>query len=179
MRRGRTRGFDVTGLCLLLALALGGCASRPSPEPVGAKVRETKGARMPRHAKGNFDVKLNPQPPEEGVEGGAWGRMSLAKEFHGDLEAVARGEMLAVSSAEVKGSAGYVAMERVSGALHGRKGTFALMHRGVMTRGEPELSVTVVPDSGTGELVGLAGTMAIDVSSGHAYDFEYTLPERP
>lgn len=134
---------------------------------------------MSQHAKGNFDVKLNPQPPEEGVEGGPWSRLSLDKQFHGDLEAVSKGEMLAVSSASVKGSAGYVAMERVSGTLHGRKGTFALLHRGVMTRGEPELGVTVVPDSGTDELEGLAGTMAIDVSNGHAYDFEYTLPEKP
>jgi hypothetical protein len=132
---------------------------------------------MPQHARGKFDVKMSPQPTDEAVEGGPWGRMSLDKRFHGDLEAVSQGEMLAVSSASVKGSAGYVAMERVSGTLNGRKGTLALMHRGVMTRGVPELSVTVVPDSGTGELEGLAGSMAIDVSDGHAYDFEYTLPE--
>jgi hypothetical protein len=101
--------------------------------------------------------------------------MSIDKQFHGDLEATSKGQMLAISS-DVKGSAGYVAMERVTGMLQGRTGTFALQHSGTMTRGVPQLIITVVPDSGTGELVGLSGKMTIDIVDGkHSYDFEYTL----
>ena len=81
---------------------------------------------------------------------------------------------------DVKGSAGYVAIERVSGTLQGRSGTFVLQHSGTMTRGAPQLSITVVPDSGTGQLAGLAGKMAIIIADGkHSYDFEYTLTETP
>src|SRR5262249_28072353 len=119
---------------------------------------------------GPFEVKLAPQPTDA-----ALGRMSLDKQFHGDLEATSKGEMLAASTA-VKGSAGYVAIERVSGTLHGRRGTFVLQHSGTMTRGAGVLTITVVPDSGTDELAGLAGTMAIDIADGrHAYTFDYTL----
>ena len=103
--------------------------------------------------------------------------MLIDKQFHGDLEAHSRGQMLAAGTS-VKGSAGYVAIELVSGTLNGRMGTFILQHTGTMNRGTPQLSVTVVPDSGTGELVGLAGKMAIDISGGkHAYDFEYTITQ--
>jgi hypothetical protein len=127
------------------------------------------------HASGAFEVKLTPQTQNDA----AVGRMSIEKQFHGDLEATSRGEMLAVSTA-VKGSAGYVAMEQVTGALQGRSGTFALQHTGTMTRGTPGLSITVVPDSGTGQLVGLSGRMAIQIADGkHSYDFEYTLDEAP
>ena len=132
---------------------------------------------MPTHASGPFDVKTIPQAPDD--KSLAIGRLVLDKQFHGDLAATSRGEMLAFSSS-VKGSAGYVAMEQVSGTLHGRTGTFVLQHSGTMTRGTPELSVTVVPDSGTGQLVGLAGRMAINVADGkHSYDFEYTFAETP
>jgi hypothetical protein len=103
--------------------------------------------------------------------------MSLDKQFHGDLEATSKGEMLTAMT-EVKGSAGYVAIERVSGTLHGRTGSFVLLHRGIMTGGGQELSLTVVPDSGSGELVGLAGKMQIKIVEGkHFYEFEYTLAE--
>ncbi len=130
---------------------------------------------MTKHASGTFDVKVNPQAPDEKVGDPTVGRMSLDKQFHGDLEGTSKGQML-VTGTEVQGSAGYVAMERVIGALHGRKGTFALQHSGTMTRGAPQLSVTVVPDSATGELVGLAGKMAINIVDGkHFWDFEYTL----
>lgn len=130
---------------------------------------------MAHHARGTFEVKLSPKSPDEGAEDSAVGRMSIDKQFHGDLEATSKGQMLAVRS-DVEGSAGYVAMERVSGTLEGRSGTFALQHTGTMTRGAPQLSVTVVPDSGTGQLVGLAGTMTIDiVDKAHLYTFEYTL----
>ena len=101
--------------------------------------------------------------------------MSIDKRFHGDLEGTSRGEMLAARTAE-PGSAGYVAMERVTGKLHGREGTFVLQHTGTMTRGTPTLGVTVVPDSGTGELAGLAGEMTIVIEEGkHSYVFDYTL----
>ena len=130
------------------------------------------------HAAGTFEVKLTPQKPDnKEAESASVGRMSIDKKFSGDLEAASTGEMLAAMTA-VKGSAGYVAIERVSGTLHGRSGTFVLQHSGTMTRGGPELSVTVVPDSGTGELVGLAGRMKIKIDAGkHFYEFDYTLPE--
>ena len=124
-------------------------------------------------ATGEFQVKLEPQPTT--VEG--LGRMSLDKQFQGDLQASSRGEMLAVRT-DVDGSAGYVAMERVTGHLHGRAGSFALQHHGLMTRGEPSLTVTVVPDSGTDGLQGLAGRMQIVIEQGrHGYSFEYSLPD--
>ena len=105
--------------------------------------------------------------------------MSLDKQFRGDLDATSKGEMLAANT-EVKGSAGYVAMERVTGKLHGRSGTFVLQHSGTMNRGSPQLSVTVVPDSGTDQLEGLEGKMAIKIEGGkHFYDFEYALSETP
>ena len=131
-------------------------------------------------ASGTFEVKMIPQKPDnKEAESANLGRMSSDKEFHGDLEATSKGEMLAAAT-EVKGSAGYVAMERVSGTLHGRRGTFILQHSGTMTRTAPQMSVTVVPDSGTGQLVGLAGTMTIKIADGkHFYEFDYTLPETP
>jgi len=102
--------------------------------------------------------------------------MTIDKQFHGDLEATSKGQMLAFST-EVKGSAGYVAMEQVNGTLRGRNGTFVLQHSGTMTRGAPQLIVTVVPDSGTGELTGLTGKMNIIIADGkHSYEFDYTLP---
>lgn len=127
------------------------------------------------HTSGSFEVKMTPQAPEDGVGDASVGRMAIDKQFHGGLEAKSRGQMLAAMT-EVEGSAGYVAIERVSGALDGRGGTFALQHSGIMTRGVPQLSITVVPDSGTGELVGLSGRMTIDIADGkHSYDFEYTI----
>jgi hypothetical protein len=129
---------------------------------------------MTHRASGTFDVKLTPQISEPDVGDPTVGRMSIDKQFHGDLEAVSKGQMLAAGT-DVKGSAGYVAIERVTGKLHGHSGTFALQHSGTMTRGTPQLSITVVPDSGTDELVGLAGLMTIKIADGkHFYEFEYT-----
>ena len=123
-------------------------------------------------ATGTFEVKLIPQV--DGEDCGV-GRMTIDKQFHGELEATSQGQMLAARSS-VKGSAGYVAMERVSGSLNGLTGTFVLQHSGTMTRGEPSLSVTVVPDSGTGDLTGLSGQMTIDLAAGkHSYVFQYAL----
>lgn len=144
----------------------------------GANSRGSKGRMIEmaikKHVSGSFEVKVSPQAPEEA--GCGIGRMLLDKQFHGELEAASKGQMLAAGTA-VKGSAGYVAMEVVTGTLGGRKGTFVLQHAGTMNRGLPELIVTVVPDSGTGELVGLVGKLGIRVVEGkHFYDFDYTLP---
>jgi hypothetical protein len=106
--------------------------------------------------------------------------MSIDKQFHGDLEGSSKGFMLSSAATVVKGSGGYVAMEKVTGTLKGRSGSFVLQHSGTMTRGTPQMSVTVVPDSGNGQLVGISGTMTIKIDNGkHSYDFEYTLPETP
>jgi hypothetical protein len=130
-----------------------------------------------KRASGTFVVKVNPQAPEDGVGDPTVGRMSIDKQFHGDLDATSKGQMLAAGT-DVKDSAGYVAMERVIGTLHGHKGTFALQHSGTMARGTLQTSITVVPDSGTGELVGLAGNMMINIVDGkHYYEFEYTLAQ--
>jgi hypothetical protein len=127
---------------------------------------------MAIHVSGTFDVKLTPQPDDNPV-----GRFTLDKRFHGDLDATSVGQMLAIRG-DVEDSAGYVAMERVTGTLSGRSGSFALQHSGTMARGAPSLSIVVVPDSGAGELVGLSGTMNIVITDGkHFYEFDYRLPE--
>jgi hypothetical protein len=126
-------------------------------------------------ATGTFEVKLGPLAPYAQSEDANPGRMSIDKQFHGDLEGTSKGEMLNAATA-VKGSAGYVAIERVSGMLHGKRGTFVLQHTGTMNRGTPQLSVTVVPDSGTDQLSGISGRMAIQIADGkHSYEFEYSI----
>jgi hypothetical protein len=131
---------------------------------------------MTIHASGPFEVKLVPQTPNGIFENATTGRMTIDKQFHGDLEGTSKGQMLTAMT-ETEGSAGYVAIERVTGTLKGLNGTFALQHTGSMNRGVPQLSVTVVPDSGTGQLVGLTGKMTINIVDGkYSYDFEYTLP---
>ena len=126
-------------------------------------------------ARGTFDVKVIPQPADDSA-GGPFGRLFLDKRFHGDLEATSRGQMLGAGTA-VEGSAGYVAMEIVSGTLHGRRGTFILQHGGTMRRGSATMSVAIVPDSGTDELTGIDGRMTIVIRDGiHSYELDYTLP---
>jgi hypothetical protein len=126
---------------------------------------------------GTFEVKLTPQATDDKAEGNPLGRLSIDKQFHGDLEGISKGEMLTAGTV-VPGSAGYVAIERVTGALHRRSGSFVLQHSGTMTRGAPQLSITVVPDSGTGQLLGLSGRMTIEIADGkHSYAFEYALAE--
>ena len=130
---------------------------------------------MTTRANGTFEVKMSPQAPDEGESGVGIGRMLLDKRFAGDLEGTSRGQMLAAMTG-VSGSAGYVAMEQVTGTLAGRSGTFVLQHSGTMTRGTPGLTVSVVPDSGTGGLEGLTGRMQIVVEEGrHSYVFDYAL----
>jgi hypothetical protein len=153
------RPLTIAAMCLTLSVG----------SSVYAQTQKEK--MVSTHATGTFEVKLVPQPAGEDP----LGRMTIDKQFHGDLEATSKGQMLSFGS-PVKGSAGYVAMEQVSGKLNGRTGTFVLQHTGTMSRGAPELSVTVVPDSGTGELVGLTGKMnIIVVDKRHSYEFDYTL----
>jgi len=132
---------------------------------------------MKHNATGTFDVKLDVQKPDnKSAETAKLGRMSIDKQFHGDLTGTSQGEMLSLMT-EVKGSGVYVAIERVNATLAGKTGTFALHHTGIMIRDTPHLNVTVVPDSGTGELTGIAGTLNIKIEGGkHFYNFEYTLP---
>jgi hypothetical protein len=133
---------------------------------------------MTQLASGTFEVKVTPQAPEANAGDASIGRMALDKIFSGDLDASSKGQMLAMRTA-VDGSAGYVAMECVSGALHGRRGTFALQHSGSMAHGAQSLSISVVPDSATGELAGLSGTLAIKIIDGqHHYAFDYLLSEK-
>ena len=132
---------------------------------------------MATHASGTFEVKIVPQSAEEKAGDPSIGRMSVDKHYHGDIEGSGLGQMLTGMAADVKDSGAYVAIERVRGTLHGRKGSFALHHRGIMTRGAQELVITVIPDTGTGELTGITGTMTIDIKDGnHFYGFDYKLP---
>jgi hypothetical protein len=127
------------------------------------------------HAVGTFDVKVTPVTPAAGAPENPISELSLDKQFHGALEATSKGTMLA-SGNPAKGAGGYVAMEKVTGTLDGRKGSFVLQHTGTMKGGTAEMSVTVVPDSGTDALTGIAGKMTIQIAGGkHSYDFEYTL----
>jgi hypothetical protein len=122
---------------------------------------------------------LTSQGTGDKAEGSTLGRMSIDKQSHGDLEPTSKGEMLSAMT-DVKGSAGYMAIERISGKLHGRSGNFVLQHTGTITGGEYQLSITVVPGSGSGQVVGLAGKMKINIVDGkHFYEFDYTLPEAP
>lgn len=124
---------------------------------------------------GTFDVRMTREAVHDGAADAGIGRMSLDKRYHGDLDATGTGEMLAAMTS-TPGSAGYVALERVEGRLAGRAGAFHLQHSGTMDRGTPTLVVAVVPDSGTGELVGLDGRMDIRIDGGqHFYDFDFTL----
>ena len=130
---------------------------------------------MTTRAAGTFDVKLTPQATDTAPEGSPLGRLTIDKQFHGDLEATSKGEMLTAGTT-IKNSAGYVAVERVVGTLHGKKGTFTLQHNATMTRGVGALSIIVVPDSGTGELAGITGAMTIEIADGkHGYGFEYSI----
>jgi uncharacterized protein DUF3224 len=130
-------------------------------------------------ASGPFDVKLNPLDKYDTAAGSLLSRLSLDKQYRGDLEATGVGEMLATGTS-VKGSAGYVAMERVTGTLHGKRGTFVFQHSSTLNRGAPTQRISVVPDSGTDQLTGLTGTMEIKIDDGkHSYLFEYSLPGAP
>ena len=131
---------------------------------------------MTRHAEGTFDVKTTPLAADDGTMGTLIGRYSLVKQYHGDLNASSKGEMLGAGEPS-SGNAGYVAIEQVTGTLNGHSGSFALQHIGAMEGGSYKLSVVVVPGSGTAQLTGIAGTLTITIASGkHSYNFEYILP---
>jgi Protein of unknown function (DUF3224) len=156
-------------LCLVICTLSAVCQS-PSSSPA------KKDSTVTIHAKGTFDVKVLPVA-EDKADGSTLGRYSLDKQYHGDLDATAKGEMLTAGS-DVKGSGAYVATERVTGTLNGRKGSFVLVHKGTMGGGSMHLDVTVVSDSGIGGLQGIAGTLDIIIADGkHSYDLEYSLPE--
>jgi len=157
---------------VVFALALASLGIHP------ASASEEKAVTM--RASGPFDVKVAPLEQEKFPEGSSTGRFSLDKQYHGDLDATAKGEMLTAGT-PVEGSGTYVAIERVSGTLGGRKGTFMLQHLGTMGHGSQHLAIGVVEDSGTGELVGLRGTLAIQIAAGgkHSYVLEYSLPAKP
>jgi hypothetical protein len=149
-----------------------GAFRKPLTLPIDQSLEEG----MTALAEGTFTVRLAPLAFEGQAEGSTLGRMSIDKSISGDLVATTQGQMLSAMTG-TKGSAGYVAIERVDGALHGRRGTFVLQHSGTMDRGAAALSVTVVPDSATGELEGLKGDFKIMIADGeHRYQFAYTLP---
>ncbi len=158
-------------VCLCVTMT---CAAIVGEAAAGQRGDVARENRVMTTASGAFEVALRPLETSDTTEGSLLGRMSLDKQFHGDLEAIGKGEMLTAGTS-VSGSAGYVAIERVTGTLRGRKGGFVLQHTGTMARGVPSLSITVVPDSGTGELEGLSGTMAITVANRtHTYEMIYT-----
>jgi hypothetical protein len=133
---------------------------------------------MSQTAKGTFVVSLQPMPFEGAAPESRLGRMSIDKQISGDLEAKTTGQMLSAMTG-TQGSAGYVAVEHVVGVLHGKRGSFVLQHTGTMNRGAPTQAVTVVPDSGTDELVGLEGEFTIEIVEGrHRYEFAYSCPRR-
>ena len=170
-------------LCIAImsttALGPGSAVAAHAQTPTAAPSAAEKGPAVTFRATGTFDVTLKPLDLTDNAQGIALGGMAIDKQFHGDLEAISKGTMLTAVS-DSNGAAAYVAMERVSGTLRGRSGSFVLMHNGTMTRDGQHLSVTVAPGSGTDQLAGLAGTMAITiVDKRHLYEFEYTIPAGP
>ena len=154
---------------ILLGLTLVGSAALA---PAGG-IEVTAQKEEAMTARGTFEVKVDPQPADEGA--GPFGRLFLSKQFHGDLEGSSKGQMLGAQTA-VEGSGAYVALELVTGTLHGKRGSFMLQHNGTMRKGDYKMNVTVVPDSGTEALTGISGKMTIIIEGKkHSYEFEYTL----
>jgi len=158
----------------IAALCLSAVATLQSQTPAaGAAPKESP---VSHHAKGTFDVKLAPQADDRAGDQ-SLGRFTIDKQLHGDLEGTSVGQMLSGGN-PATGSGGYVAMEKVTGTLQGRSGSFILQHSGTMDKGAFQLSVTVVPGSGTGDLKGITGKLDIKITEGkHFYEFDYTLPE--
>ena len=166
-------GLASTCLCVVLGFA----AQAHSQAPPSKLLR--KDPVMSRHAAGSFDVKTTPLAADDAIAGTLIGRYSLVKQYHGDLDAASKGEMLGAGDPS-SGNAGYVAIEQVTGSLNGHTGSFALQHIGSMDSSGLRLSVAVVPGSGTGQLAGIAGTLTITNASGkHSYTLDYTLPSTP
>lgn len=172
MRSGNKSVVGVVMLCFSLTCIAVAQASSPAQAP------GNKGATVTGHATGTFEVTVIPQTADEQAKAASIGRMSLDKQWHGDLTGVSKGEMLSFGTGAKGSSGGYVALEQFTGTLTGRSGSFVLQHSGTMAQGVPKLTITVVPDSGTGQLAGLTGKLNITIADGkHSYDFEYTLPE--
>ena len=152
------------------------CACLVVPAQAPNTKSTAKDALMSLHAEGTFEVKNSPLAADEAVTGTAIGRFGLDKQFHGNLEANSKGEMLGAGN-PATGTAGYVAIEQVTGTLNGRSGSFALQHFGTMVENKFDLIVRVVPGSGTDELTGISGAMIIAVANGkHSWKLDYTLP---
>ena len=157
-------------MCLLAVLLVAAAAPQSPAFP-------SKETTMTAHATGPFDVKVTHQ--DDNSSDPLLARMTLDKQYHGDLDGTGQGQMLTAGTS-VKGSGAYVAIEKVSGTLKGRKGTFVLQHSGTMTQNKPQLIITIVPDSGTGQLEGISGKMTIIIAADgkHSYDLEYALPSQ-
>jgi hypothetical protein len=170
------RGRSAFTTVLFVALGLGRAAGADTPVKPAVK----QGAPVTHHASGTFEVKVTPLPRDEKVAGLTVGRYASEKQLKGGLAGTSKGEMMAPESA-VEGSGGYVAVEQVTGTLDGRRGSFTLIHQGTMKKGAGfDLVIKVVPDSGTGQLSGLSGTMRIIIEGGkHSYEFDYALPAAP
>ncbi len=166
----------VVAFVVAMALAGGAAGARAADTTSGTGASPQSPPEQTMTVRGNFDVKTIPQAPDSAAAG-PFTRLVLDKRYHGELDATGQGQMLAFQSHQ-EGSAGYVAMERVTGTLAGRTGSFVLQHIGTMKQGAVvTLAVTVVPDSGTGDLTGLAGDLSIIFEgSQHVYEFHYTLP---
>ena len=166
-------------MALVFSLAVVLCATPGSGQGIAMQTEAVEGTLTTMRAKGTFEVKLSPLETYNQSADAKIGRMSIDKTFAGDLVGTSQGEMLSGGS-PAEGSAGYVAIERVTGALQGRSGSFLLQHSGTMTPTSQKTTITVVFGSGTGELEGIAGTMSIEIEDGkHFYDFEYELPGGP
>ena len=169
----------VLGYVLAAGLFDGAPAPGTSGVPPLITTSRSSTRTIPMHARGTFEVQITPLPADAYTDAATLGRMTIDKQFSGDLVATGKGQMLTGMSV-VKGSAAYSAIERVTGTLGGRHGSFLLQHTGIMTRGAQSLVITVVPDSGTEGLTGITGALAIIIEGKvHSYDFEYTLPAAP
>jgi hypothetical protein len=166
-------GRDTLAAILCLSLGAGGTVRAQTP----AKEPASKGTAMTQHATGTFEVKVQPLPADEKVPGLTVGRYRFDKEWKGDFDGTSKGEMMGTDTG-VEGSAGYVAVEQMTGALKGRSGSFTLIHQSTMQKNANfDMNIKVVPDSGKGELAGITGTLKIIIGGGkHSYEFDYTLP---
>src|SRR5260370_28314267 len=172
-KQSRAGGGGVCATCLCLCFGFGSLGYTQASSAARSAVQ--KEAVVKAQASGTFEVKLTPQAADEKTEDASLGRITIEKQFHGDLEGTSKGQMLTAGTGAKGSSGGYVAIEKVSGTLHGRSGSFVLQHSGTMTRGVPQLVIAVVPDSGTGQLAGCAGNKALKhADREHSYDFEYT-----
>lgn len=161
---------------VLLSIALATCTPA---SPTVATLQGQSARPVSMHARGTFDVQITPMPADAYADAASLGRMTIDKQFSGDLVGTGKGQML-TGMGTVKGSAAYSAIERVAGTLAGKRGSFVLQHTGIMANGTQSLVITIVPDSGTDELTGITGSLMIIIDGKqHSYDLEYQLPTNP